>query len=385
GHFWHWIMSWMPHWIIGLIILALAGGIAASLCRWVIRQIYRYCARFGTVPQMLISRCEGPSCAMIVLMVLGAVVPLAPFAYGLAVLIGHILIACAVIVLGWSLINTMDLFADLYLQRVRMDVEDNLQARKHVTQLNILRGALRTLIILLTIAIALMTSSAVRQYGVSLFASAGAAGLVVGLAARPLLSNLLAGLQIAMTQPIRLEDAVVVDNEWGWIESIRSTYVVIRIWDLRRLIVPLSYFIEKPFQNWTYQGADLLGTVMLNVDYSVPIDRVREQLTAMVKDSPLWDGKVAGVQMTDLPGTMVQLRLMVSARGTGPLFNLRCNVREGIVKWLMENYPESLPRGRTEVFGGPLVTQLPELSERHLHDAPPDAGTEPSVPARRSA
>jgi small-conductance mechanosensitive channel len=209
----------------------------------------------------------------------------------------------------------------------------------------------RTLLVVLTIGLALMTSSSVRQYGVSLFASAGAAGLVVGLAARPLLSNLLAGIQIALTQPIRVEDSVVVQGEWGWIERIGSTYVVIRIWDLRRLIVPLSYFIEQPFQNWTHSSADLMGTVMLYVDYTVPVEKVRAKLREVVEANPKWDRKVAVVQMTDLPSATVELRLLVSARNAGVLWDLRCDVREAMVNWLVQNYPDALPRRRVEVGG----------------------------------
>ena len=191
-----------------------------------------------------------------------------------------------------------------------------------------------------------------RQYGVSLFASAGAAGLVVGLSARPLLSNLIAGIQLALTQPIRIEDAVVVEGEWGWIETITSTYVVIRIWDLRRLIVPLTYFIEKPFQNWTHQSADLLGSVMLNVDYTVPVDRVREKLKEIVTGNPLWDGKVQVVQVTDTPNNMVQLRALVSARNSGQAWDLRCEVREKLIAFLQAEYPHALPRQRAELIGG---------------------------------
>jgi small-conductance mechanosensitive channel len=354
GRSYSWFMWLVPHWLIGVGMLLIAGAVALLLCRWVVRRILRFTTRFGRLPTLVIAHCQWPSCAMIILFVVGAVLPFAPFAAGSAVIIGHVLLAASVLVIGWSVVNTMDMFADLYLQRVRLDVEDNLLARKHVTQVGILRGAMRTLIVVLTLGFALMTSSAVRQYGVSLFASAGAAGLVVGLAARPLLSNLLAGIQIAITQPIRLEDAVVVDDEWGWIERIGSTYVVVRIWDLRRLIVPLSYFIQQPFQNWTHQSADLLGSVMVNVDYSVPVDAVRAQLQEIVKDDPRWDGKVAGVQMTDLPENMVQLRLLVSARGSGLLFDLRCAVREKIVAWLMRDYPHALPRNRAELFGGPV-------------------------------
>ncbi len=350
-----WFVGVMPHWLVGLVLLALAALVALSLCRFVVGRLQALAARFGPTPALVIARCRGPACALLVLAAVGAVLPLAPFTYQTAAIIGHLLLAAFVLGLGWCAIGTLDLFADLYLQRVRLDVADNLLARKHVTQVGILRGALRTLIVLLTLGFALMTSASVRQFGVSLFASAGAAGLVVGLAARPLLSNLLAGIQIAITQPIRLEDAVVVDGEWGWIERIGSTYVVIRIWDLRRLIVPLSYFIEQPFQNWTHTSADLLGSVMLNVDYSVPVEAVRAKLREIVEHEPKWDGRVAGVQMTDLPGNMVQLRLLVSAGGSGPLFDLRCIVREKIVAWLMREYPQSLPRQRAELFGGPVA------------------------------
>lgn len=356
-----WSYGWMPHWIFGLALMLAAGILALSLCRWIINRIYRFSLRFGAIPPMLISRCRGPTSAFLVLITLSAVLPAAPFSDQVTIILTHLLLAGVVVVAGWSCINTMDMFADLYVQRVRLDVEDNLLARKHMTQVGILRGALRTLIILLTVAIALMTSESVRQYGVSLFASAGAAGLVVGLAARPLLSNLLAGIQIAITQPIRLEDAVVVQGEWGWIERIGSTYVVIRIWDLRRLIVPLSYFIEQPFENWTHQSADLLGSVMLHVDYSVPVARVREKLTELVRQNSKWDGKVAGVQMTDLPENMVELRLLVSSRGSSLLFDLRCDIREAMVAWLMEDYPDALPRQRMQFSGGILPTQLHEL------------------------
>jgi small-conductance mechanosensitive channel len=363
------LSRWMPNWLVGLLVLLVAGGIAAWLCRRVVHLLDRFIARFGIVPAMLFNRSQGPSSALLVLFVLGAALPFAPFSNTTTLAIGHVLLAASIVVIGWAALNTLDMLSNLYLHRVRLDVEDNLTARKHVTQVGILRGAARVLIILLTAGIALMTSASVRQYGVSLFASAGAAGLVVGLAARPLLSNLLAGIQIAMTQPIRLEDAVVVEGEWGWIERIASTYVVVRIWDLRRLILPLTYFIEQPFQNWTHQSADLLGTVMLNVDYSVPVSRIREKLQEVVKNNVKWDGKVAGVQVTDLPGTMVQVRLLVSARNSGMLFDLRCDVREAIITWLYAEYPHALPRQRTELSGGPVdVVRARTMPERGLNE-----------------
>jgi len=189
--------------------------------------------------------------------------------------------------------------------------------------------------VILTVATALMTFSAVRQYGVSLLASAGAAGLVVGLAARPVLGNLLAGIQIAITQPIRVEDQVVVQGETGWVETITSTYVVVRLWDLRRMIVPLAFFIENPFQNWTYEDAEQVGAILLRVDSTVPIDRLRQKLDEIVRQSPLWDGKIAKLQVTDiLVEGKAELRALVSARSPGQTWDLRCEVREKLLAFL---------------------------------------------------
>ena len=189
-----------------------------------------------------------------------------------------------------------------YLRRFRLDVDDNLLARKHNTQVRVLSRTIDVLLIMLTLGAALMTFPAVRQYGVSLFASAGVAGIVAGLAARPVLSNLMAGVQLAMTQPIRLYDAVIVENEYGTIEEITSTYVVVKLWDLRRMIVPLTYFIEKPFQNWTREDSALIGNVMLYVDYRAPVGLIREKFNEILKQSNKWDGRVASLAGHRLQG-----------------------------------------------------------------------------------
>jgi small-conductance mechanosensitive channel len=332
----------------------------------VVRGIKRFSARFGSIPPMVIAHSQGPSSLLFVIFFLGAALPLAPFRDRVSELIGHVLLAASIIAVGWGVVNTVDLFADIYVRRARLDIEDNLVARSHVTQVGILRGALRILVVLLTAAIALMTSASVRQYGVSLFASAGAAGLVVGLAARPLLSNLLAGIQIAITQPIRLEDSVVVEGEWGWIEYIGSTYVVLRCWDWRRLILPLTYFIENPFQNWTHSSAELIGTVFLHVDYAMPIEPIREKLQEVVKDNPRWDGKIAGVQVTDLPEQMVEVRILVSARSAPVVFDLRCDVREAMIAWMVKDYPWALPRQRMDVNG--IRERQEPAPVNYLHD-----------------
>lgn len=195
----------------------------------------------------------------------------------------------------------------------------------------------------------LMTFPSIRHLGESLFASAGLAALVAGLAARSTFSNLIAGVQIAFTQPMRLDDVVIVEGEWGWIEEIRTTYVVVRIWDLRRLIVPLSYFIEKPFQNWTRQTADLLGTVFLYTDYTVPVEEVRQEIHRVLESSKRWDGKVWGMQVTNASERSMELRALMSAPNASVAFELRCFVREKLIQFLQEKYPQSLPKTRAEL------------------------------------
>lgn len=342
-------LAWAPPWVSGLVVLIGSTAVALILYQWALRILARLGRRFGTLPQLLIDRGHGPVAMVLAVSVLGAALPAADLPTDATELIAHALLVGLVLALGWGANAALSVSSLVYLRGYRIDVADNLLARKHVTQVRILQRAVQTLVVIITVGIALMTIDAVRQFGISLFASAGAAGLVVGLAARPVLGNLLAGIQIAITQPIRMEDAVVVEGEWGWIEAITSTYVVVRIWDLRRLIVPLTYFIEKPFQNWTHESADLLGSVLLNVDYSVPVDRVREKLNEIVQDNKLWDGKVAVLQVTDTPGHMVQLRALVSARDSGTAWNLRCEVREKLIAFLQQNYPEALPRQRAEI------------------------------------
>lgn len=342
--------SWAPYWVSSVAVLVGSAAIALVLYNWTLRLLARLGRRWGTLPQMLIDRGRGPVAALLLILVLGAALPAAYFSYPVTMALGHALLVAFILAMGWALNNALVLGATIYTARFRVDIADNLLARKHVTQVRILQRAAQVLILIVAVGTALMTIEAVRQFGVSLFASAGAAGLVVGLAARPVLSNLLAGIQIAIAQPIRVEDAVVVEGEWGWIEEINSTYVVVRIWDLRRLILPLTYFIEKPFQNWTHHSADLLGSVHLNVDWTVPVDRLREKLKEVVQDNKLWDGKVQVLQVVEATGPMVQLRILVSARNSGQAWDLRCQVREQMVKFLQQEYPHALPRQRVE-FG----------------------------------
>ena len=343
--------AWVPPWVPGAAAMILAAAILFVLYRWSAGHVARLAGRRSAFLEGLLERSRGPAGALVAILVLGAALPWARFPAPATIFLGHLLLIALVLALGWAAGASLNFSAEIYLRRVGGGVADNLLARKHVTQVNILLRTVQTVLVILTIGTALMTIAEVRQYGVSLLASAGAAGIVVGLAARPVLTNLLAGIQIAITQPIRVEDAVVVQGEWGWIEEITSTYVVVRLWDLRRMIVPLTYFIENPFQNWTYSSTELIGAVLLNVDYAMPVAALRARLEEIARASSLWDGKIAALQVTDTPGNMVQLRALVSARNSSDLWDLRCEVREKLIAFMQENYPQALPRQRAEIAG----------------------------------
>jgi small-conductance mechanosensitive channel len=330
----HSISSWVPHWLIGVITMIVPVIVALVVYRWFIRRLIRLAGRYSQFLQKLLSRGQGPASVILVIVVSGAALAGARFPWNVTAAIGRALLVAFVLALGWAAAIALDIGVEIYLRRFRTDTEDNLLARKHVTQMRILQRVAKTLLAIVTTAAALMTFDSVRQYGVSLFASAGAAGLILGLAARPVLSNLLAGIQIAMTQPIRVEDQVVVEGETGWIETITSTYVVVRLWDLRRLVVPLSYFIEKPFQNWTYEAAAQIGAVLLRVGYTVSVDSLRQKFEEILRQSPLWDGKVAKVEVTDVTIDTVELRALVSARNPSQTWDLRCEVREKLLEFL---------------------------------------------------
>ena len=240
------------------------------------------------------------------------------------------------------------------MRNFRLDVPDNLLARKHLTQVRVLVRVLDTIIVLMTLGFALMTFDAVRQYGISLFASAGVAGVVFGLAAQPVLSNLIAGIQLAVTQPIRLEDAVTVQNEYGWIEEITATYVVIRLWDLRRLIVPLNYFIQQPFYNWTCQAGANIGSVMLYLDYSAPIERIRAKAVELAEQTKQPGGKLVNVQVTNSNPEAIELRVLVTAASVGDTSNLCAELREKLIVFLQRECPQALPRRRHEISELPV-------------------------------
>src|SRR4051794_36243176 len=363
------MMPWMPSWLSGVAILAAAAAVAL-LAHWLsLRVVLRVPVpgRARGFLQTFVATTTGPSRLAVVVLALWAALPSTNFAAAVSRDIGQALLVGLIVLVGWSAMRALEVAATLHLRCFRLDVDDNLLARKHVTQVRVLQRAGGILIALVTTAAALMTFASVRAYGISLFASAGAASLVVGLAARPLLTNLIAGVQIAVTQPIRLEDAVIVEGEWGWVEEITSTYVVVRLWDWRRMVLPLSYFLEKPFQNWTRETTSLIGSVFLYVDYSVPVEAVRRELAEIARASPLWDGKVVNLQVSDAKDWAVELRALVSARNATQTWDLRCEVREKLVAFLQREYPHALPTARVQLHGQAAGAERTGVMERQHH------------------
>jgi small-conductance mechanosensitive channel len=258
----------------------------------------------------------------------------------------HIAQVLMIFGIAWMAVALIQLGTDILMARHRLDVTDNLLARQLETRIRILTQITTMVVGLVALAIALMTFPAIRAVGTGLLASAGAAGLVVGIAARPLFENVIAGIQLAFTQPIRLDDVVVVQGYYGRIEEIRSTYVVLNVWDLRRLVIPLSWFIENPFENWTHATANLIGEVHLITDWTLDVDRLRAAVPEMLKGTDLWDGRVQNCQVVDADDRGMDVRVLVSARNSGDLWDLRCLMRERMIAYLREHQPNAFPRMR---------------------------------------
>ena len=263
-----------------------------------------------------------------------------------------------IVTLSFLIVHGINAMQAALLSRQRLDLPDNLSARRIYTQVSVIRKVIVTAVVIIATGSVLMLFDPVRQFGTSILASAGIAGIVIGFAAQRTLGNVLAGIQIALTQPLLIDDIVVVEGEFGQIEEITLTYVTVRTWDLRRVILPITYFVEKPFQNWSRVSTDLLGAVVLYLDYQAPIGELRKELKRLVENNPKWDRKVCGLQVTDTKQNTIEVRALVSSTDPGKLSDLRCDVREGLIEFLCRNYPESLPRQRT-------VSEAPDEEIRH--------------------
>jgi len=303
----------------------------------------------GIADNAFVQHARRPARLLFVLLAIFSVLPMVDLPDGALDTIKQVLTLGLTATVGWLAVAFTGVIQDVVAAKHDITQADNLAARQIHTRVRVLRRLLVAAIITVTACLILMSIPSIRQIGITLFASAGIGGLVAGMAARPALSNLIAGVQLALTEPIRLDDVVIVEGEWGWIEEIRPTYVVVRIWDLRRLVVPLSYFIEHPFQNWTRKTADILGTVFVYVDYTVPVDEVRKQLLRILEASDLWDKKAWGLQVTKSAEQTLELRALMSAPDSGKAWDLRCHVREELVKYLQREYPHALPTVRAEI------------------------------------
>lgn len=253
---------------------------------------------------------------------------------------------CLIISFAYILISAIKVAEDYVYHAYDLHKSDNLRERKIRTQLQFLRKLIVSVIVALAICAVLLSFESLRRIGAGLLTGVGIGGIIIGFAAQKSLSNLLAGFQIAFTQPIRIDDVLVVEGEFGRVEEITLTYVVLSLWDQRRLILPITYFVEKPFQNWTRTTAEVLGTVFLYLDYRVPIEEIRKEFTRLLKETTLWDGRVSAVQVTDMRERVVEVRLLISASNSGSAFDLRCYLRENMILFLQKNYPECLPHTR---------------------------------------
>ena len=344
--------------------------LAASAVVLIYRLAFRMLGRLfrgNYAVSLLHSQLHHPGLTCLLVLISFLLLPILPQTMeGVTYVLRKILIILLIASVSFLLIRILGVVKQAMLHRFDTKSDDNLQARKVFTQFQILERVIIFVIILFAIALSLMTFESIRQIGVSLLASAGVLGIILGFAAQKSLSTIFAGIQIAIAQPIRVDDVVVVEGEWGRIEEILLTYVTVRIWDNRRLVVPTNYFIDKPFQNWTRNSSQITGTVFLFVDYAMPIQPLRDELDRMLVDQPLWDGQVKVLQVTDSTERAMQLRVLVSAENSSKAWDLRCYVREKLIDFMQQHYAGSLPKNRMEMDT--------RLSETHI----------PAIPSQRN-
>jgi len=329
-------------------VAAAAGLLLVGVIFRIAWKIGKRLARSRTIARTLMEYSEEPARLLLSLLVLQAVWQAAPDSLYLIGAVRHITVVVLIATVTWLVVRIIAAAGRIVVLMHPVDVTDNLYARGIQTQTHVLSRTLMLFAIVFGVASALITFPSVRQIGTGLLASAGLAGLVIGFAAKPLLGNLLAGLQIALTQPIRLDDVVIVEGEFGRVEEITSSYVVVALWDDRRMIMPLQWFIEHPFQNWTRTSSQILGSVLLWVDFGFPVDPLRRELTKLCEGNPDWDRRVCGIQVTDMSDRAVQLRVLVSSGSASQNWDLRCFVRERLIDFVARDYPEYFPKFRLD-------------------------------------
>ncbi|NKF24594.1 mechanosensitive ion channel family protein [Solimonas marina] len=350
----------LPDWVWTALAIC-AALLLVILGMRLLRMALLRATRPESVTGLIVRRTHTPLTVVVLLAVLNIVWQAAPDTTDIAGVGRRIAIVIWIGSLTWLLLRCVAVGGEAVIHvNPYASGSDDVRGRARLTQARVLTRLLYLLVLVLGVALALLTFPSVRQVGASLLASAGIAGLAFGLAAKPVLGNLLAGMQLAITQPIRLDDVLIVEGEWGRVEEITGTYVVIAIWDQRRLIVPLQYFIEKPFQNWTRSSSQILGTVMLWVDYRLPVEPIREETQRLCALDGDWDGRLAIVQVTDTTPAAMQLRVLLSSADSGRNFDLRCRVREGLIAYIAREYPLYLPHTRAELMDEAPPKLLPQ-------------------------
>lgn len=352
------IISEWPEWLQNLSIAVVAILIGLIIKGILLYAGRVYCKRFEgfSLTRSAIRHLGTPANFFIPLFILNMAVPLMHYGPIVTNRIQKALSIMLIIAFAAILIAIIKIVQDYVYHRFDLTKQDNLRERRIRTQLQYIRKVMVVLIIMLAAIAILLTFESLRRIGAGLLTGVGIGGIIIGFAAQKSLGNLLAGFQIAFTQPIRLDDVLVVEGEWGRVEEINLTYVVLNIWDKRRLILPINYFIEKPFQNWTRTTAEILGTVFLYVDYSAPIDVIRAEFLRLVQSHPKWDKKAAGLDVVNLTDRVVELRAVIGTFNSGDAWDIRCFVRENLISFLQKNHPEALPKVRTEDARG--LTQL---------------------------
>jgi len=347
------LLSWADDSSLRIVLVAAVAVALALLVHGIGSALVLRLTRFMPVASVVAQQSRAPAQLLLPLVALQAVWQGAPDDFALISGVRHANALLLLLALTWLGLRAIRGVAQGVIDRHPVDVEDNLHARRIHTQTRMLARTAMFIVLLAGLALMLMTFPGARQFGASLLASAGVVGLVAGIAARPIFSNLIAGLQIALAQPIRLDDVLVVEGEWGRVEEITGTYVVLKIWDERRLIIPLQWFIEHPFQNWTRNSASIIGTVFLWVDYRMPLEPLRAEAQRACEASPDWDKRLCKLQVTEAGESAIQLRLLLTSTSSGRNWDLRCSVREALVDFMQRTYPQYLPVTRAELASPP--------------------------------
>jgi len=339
-----------PHLLLNIAI-AFSAILLGLLIKFILSQVFKYYARVSGLYliKTIISHMHRPMYFFLPLLMLNMSLPLMQMRKSVHDPLIKVIEILFTIVFAVILIQIVKILEDYFYHRYDFNKADNLKERKLRTQLQFVRKIIIALIVIITAGVVLLSFESMRKVGAGLLTGVGIGGIIIGFAAQKSLGNLLAGFQIAFTQPIRIDDVLIVENEWGRVEEITLTYVVLKIWDQRRLILPINYFIEKPFQNWTRVTAELIGSVFLYLDYTAPIEKLKIELARLIETNELWDRRVMALQVTDTREASIEIRALVSGRNSSDVFDLRCYVREGLIRFIQENHPECLPKTRAEI------------------------------------